>query len=194
MKEEWRDVVGFEGLYEVSNTGKIRSLDQYVRVNLRGIETVRFQRGREISPLLGKNGYYSIVLCKNGIHTRTTFHRVVATAFLPNPENKRTVNHKNGIKTDNNVDNLEWATDAENICHAYGSRLNRHKKPLLQIKNGSVVNEFESAVEAEKALNQEYQERGLPIPRGVKSNLGVAAKKGKYAYGYQWKFKGEGRE
>lgn len=189
MVEEWRQVVGFEGLYEVSNTGKIRSLDNYVRANLHGNEAVRFQRGRELRPLLGKNGYYAIVLCKDGKHTRTSFHRVVATAFLPNPENKRTINHKNGIKTDNNVENLEWATDAENINHAYGTMLNRHKQPVLQIKDGKVIAEYESEKAAGEAVFDYYKKHGLPITNAPQKNINIAIKSGKYAYGFQWKLK-----
>jgi len=80
-------------------------------------------KGTFLKPGLTSVGYYSIVICYNGSKKTELIHRLVAKCFIPNPENKRTVNHKNGVKTDNHVSNLEWATDGENIRHAFRTGL-----------------------------------------------------------------------
>ena len=76
-------------------------------------------------PWLGKNGYWHVDIHENGKAHKFALHRLLALQYLPNPENKRTVNHKDGIKTHNDLDNLEWATDGENTTHAYRSGLNQ---------------------------------------------------------------------
>ena len=189
MEEEWRPVVGFESYYEVSNTGRVRSLDTYTSFIMNGRNIVKFIRGRELIPLKGKNGYFTISLHMNGNMRRVPIHRLVAEAFLPNPENKRTVNHKNGIKTDNNLENLEWATDSENILHAVRTGLMNVRKRILQIKNGVVINEYESIKDAGNAIIEEYKKLGFPISHRAHKNISGAAIKGTYAYGYQWKQK-----
>jgi hypothetical protein len=110
QKEIWKDVVGYEGLYKVSNLGTVISLH-------RG--TTRIMK-----PAVATNGYHQIFLSKNGVRTLTRVHRIVAMAFLPNVENKPLVNHINGIKTDNNLSNLEWVAFSENGKHAFATGLN----------------------------------------------------------------------
>jgi len=106
--ESWKRIKNYED-YSVSNYGRIRN----------------DKTGRILKP--GKNscGYFLVVLCKNGIVKTHTIHRLVANAFIPNPENKFTVNHIDGCKTNNHADNLEWNTYSENIQHGYDTGLQK---------------------------------------------------------------------
>lgn len=123
MIEVWKTIDGFDGIYQVSNLGRIKSIDRLV---CSFVNKHRIKRGRILKPGTTPKGYHCVNLGKN--ETKKRLHRLIAEAFLPNPEQKETVNHINGIKTDNRVENLEWATYSENINHAYLTGLNFYKK------------------------------------------------------------------
>lgn len=119
MIEEWRKVEGYEGFYEISNLGNVCSLErEYIRNGNKFIV-----KGRILKASVNSNGYFVVSLCVNGIPRKCYVHRLIAEAFIPNKENKRTVNHIDGIKTNNNIENLEWATYSENNKHAFDTGL-----------------------------------------------------------------------
>lgn len=103
--EEWRDVIGYEALYQVSNLGRVKSF-------FKGVFKIR-------KPVLSKPGYFGINLYKNNLSKIIRIHILVAQAFIPNPEGKPEVNHRFGNKRDNRVSELEWMTGSENKQHAY---------------------------------------------------------------------------
>ena len=121
VNEEWRDVSGYEGLYQVSNLGRVRSLDRW-RKNGSGEYK---QKGRILNQGYTTTGYKQIVLNKDKKRKTLKVHRLVAIAFIPNPENKPNVNHIDGNPHNNNVENLEWCTQAENVQHAINTGLKR---------------------------------------------------------------------
>lgn len=119
VAEEWRAIRGYEGMYEVSNQANVRSLPRTIMI-----------RGRTPGSLSGKpmrkrlvHGYYSLGLSRNGVVRHFLVSRLVALAFIPEIEGKPNVNHINGIKTDNRIENLEWVTQKENTRHAWRTGL-----------------------------------------------------------------------
>jgi len=125
MKEEWKPITGFEGTYEISSLGSVRVIPA----------GRRFPAGYVMKPRLGAWGYLYVNLSKNGKRIKTLkIHRLVAQHFIPNPDNKVDVNHKDGDKQNNLIPNLEWATKSENTLHAFRTGL---KKPMRGARNGA---------------------------------------------------------
>jgi DNA-binding Xre family transcriptional regulator len=116
MEEIWKDIEGYEGIYQVSSLGRVKSL---ARVITRSTGADYSVIERILKTANNPSGYEVAILSTNGKMYPVTVHRLVAKAFIPNPENKETINHKNGVKTDNRVSNLEWHTRSENVKHAY---------------------------------------------------------------------------
>ena len=147
MREEWRPVVGYEGLYEVSNMGKVKSLE---RMKWNGNGCYKIPE-RILKPKKDKGGYLQVNLSKDGKDKWCTVHRLVATAFLPNLDNLPQVNHIDENKENNCVQNLEWCSRSYNIN--YGTRNEKISKPILGIDRvtGLIV-EFPSIREAERKL------------------------------------------
>lgn len=136
-------IKGFEN-YTVSTDGSVKS------------------KFKTLKPIICKNGYCYVNLTNKGKRTQALVHRLVAEHFIPNTTNERTVNHKNGIKTDNSVENLEWCSYSENLTHRYRvlgqpgvgkgktGIFCKNSKAVLQIKDGKTLNVFYSAAEAER--------------------------------------------
>lgn len=134
MTEIWKDIKGYEGLYQVSNHGRVRSLDRIIVDNW----CTRKFKGQVLNPTEhnGKQPYLYVSLSKQGEVKKYFVHQLVAETFIPNPENKPQVNHKDGDPQNNKASNLEWVTNAENTQHAYNTGLNSKSKKctLINIK------------------------------------------------------------
>lgn len=192
-EEIWKPVVGFEGAYEVSNTGKVRSLDRYVNAKN---NSKTFISGIIRKPQKNHKGYLSVVLSKHCTSYTKLIHRLVAEAFIPNPKNLPQVNHIDTDKTNNNVSNLEWVTGLENIRHAFANgcfkytqkhleasknnikkAIASHKIKVVQLIGNRLINIFDSITEASADIEQS----GNHISSCCKH-------KRKTCGGYNWKY------
>lgn len=115
--EIWKEIKGYEGLYEVSNLGRVRSVDRTV---LYKNGQTHIHKGKLLVPGVGKTGYMQVCLCKNGEMKHPLIHRLVAETFIPNPDNLPQINHKDENPSNNVLDNLEWCTAEYNL--KYGGR------------------------------------------------------------------------
>lgn len=151
MEEIWKDVAGYEGLYQVSNLGRVKSLSKIIQGIGRGFP--RKTKEKILTPCRTGTGYYFVNL-SNGTICMRLIHRLVAECFLDNPENKSDVNHKDGNKLNNNVLNLEWATRSENITHAFATGLSKphhnqtNKKRVIISNHKGDTNTFQSIADA----------------------------------------------
>jgi hypothetical protein len=189
MHEIWKDVnvEEFSHLYQVSNLGNVRSLDKIViKKNKLKHNIFIFCKGK-IKKQSKHNHGYSVLSLANGKSNKQFFvHRLVALTFIPNDDsNKKHINHINGIKNDNRVENLEWTNASLNAIHAVSLGLiksgkdSKLSKPIYQINasNGEIIARFGSIRDVERRLGY------------LNTNIGFALKdKGKTAYGFKWQY------
>lgn len=179
MQEEiWKPIKDYDGLYEVSNYGRVKSLKRNVRANTCGI---RVLPEKILSACKSSCGYKLVVLCENGKHHSINVHRLVAEAFIPNPNNYKEVNHKDEDKTNNKVENLEWCDRKYNANYGTGIERCSSKrcKPvaMIDLETNQVIKEFPSAKKAMDCTNIDRNLIGM-----------VCLGKTKSAGGYFWKF------
>lgn len=177
MSEEWRDVAGYEGMYQVSDQGRVKSLE---RVVIRNNSQKLPIKERILKPAFNGGGYLFVVLCAGGKTRMFSVHRLVCQAFHENPENKLDVNHINEDKTDNRACNLEWCTRRENLN--FGTRNVRAGKALSKpvgqyTRDGDLVKVWPSTKEAERQAGFNH------------GNISeVANGNRKTAHGFIWKY------
>lgn len=199
MEEMWKDIEGYEGLYQVSSLGRVKSLERLVKNNKKG--GFRLIKEKVLSLCSSGRKYYYVTLNKGFSRQKVYIHRLVAEAFLPNPENKPCIDHINTIKTDNRIENLKWVTAHENTQNPI--TLQRIKdactedeiKRQIQVKknngtwngrkvfqyskDGAFIAEYETLSDAAKVLKKNA--------RDCAGNIGVAVDNPKRsAYGYKW--------
>ena len=124
---EWREVKGYEGLYDVNDLGYIRSRDRTTTGNRN-----RYIFGKVLSPSMRSDGYLVVALCKDGKVKMHRVHRIVADAFLPADDTRPYINHKDGNPRNNHVSNLERCTQKENVQHAYDTGLHKPNRLLSE--------------------------------------------------------------
>lgn len=172
MKEVWKDIKGYEGLYQVSNLGRVKSLNFH-----------RTGKEQILKSDCQRRGYFYVTLYNNKRGIKKSIHRLVAEAFIPNPHNKPSVDHINTDRTDNRVENLRWATYLENNTNPL--TLNKHSgknspvaKPIIQFNsNGQFLKKWDFAAKVQHELN---------ICRSTICNC--CKGKVKTAGGYKWKY------
>ena len=177
---QWREIKGYEGYYEVSDTGLVRSLDRIVPDEKSGYKTLKGNLMKLSETRNNKRagrGYYVVNLRKEHTSKVTPVHRLVAEAFLPNENNLPTVNHKDGNKHNNTVENLEWASYSANNIHALRNNLRRPRgNIILKVsRSGKVLDSFNSTCEASRVTG---------ISRSMISHC--LNNRSKYAGGYRW--------
>lgn len=153
--EDWKDIPEYEGIYEVSNKGRVRSAkDKTTKSKLHG---TRKWKQRILRQKTDKNGYKRVSLWKNKVDKTHLVHRLVAQAFIPQVDGKEYINHIDGNPSNNYLENLEWCNHRENLIHAYKNRLNKAPDPIILYNlNTQKTKYFYSKAEASRFLGRSH--------------------------------------
>lgn len=162
--EIWKDIIGYEGQYQISSYGKIKSMERILPPN--SFHSKRHKKEKILNGSKDCAGYLRIRFSNNGVKSKyLSIHRLVAIYFIPNPFNLPEVNHLKGIKSDNRASELEWCTRSENQYHAYatglkkpakstmGGKWNKRSKPIIQIFEDGTTKVWEGIRMAGRELN-----------------------------------------
>lgn len=184
MEEIWKDIEGYEGIYQVSNLGRVRSLDRIVnRQNPRNGQPLSFTlKGCIMKQYLDKTGYYRLTLKVIEPFKRRTIHSLVAETFVDGYFEGAIVNHKDENKTNNRADNLEWVTYKQNSNYgnAKQRQIEKQIRPVEQLsEEGIILNTYKSVSEAAIAVGTSTSH----ISAAIREN------KRKHAGGYRWRYK-----
>lgn len=183
MEEIWKSIPGYEGYYEVSNIGNVRSVTRTI-IKSNGQPQTRI--GKIINQTLDQKGYKQLNLHKDGVCKKMKVHRLVAMAFLPNPNNYPIVNHKDENPSNNNVDNLEWCTYQYN--NNYGTKIERLVQK--QSNNPIIMCDKETHEPIKEFLNMRIATEELGYSPNSKTSICEVLKgRRKSAFGYWWKYK-----
>lgn len=173
-EEVWKDIKGYEGLYQVSNHGQVRALERFLNT--------RTYPEKILSQRLDRYGYPRTTLWKQGKQTTYTIHKLVAEAFIPNSKGKPTINHKDGNKANNYVSNLERATWSENNQHALDTKLrvNKNNAQSIPVRQYSLDDEF---IASYPSMAEAKRQTGIDH-----SNIGRACRINGTAGSYKWEY------
>lgn len=184
MEEIWKDIEGYEGFYKISNLGRVKSLPRNGTVNKERIMVNR----------VNKTGYWTIHLRRLGVSKYLKIHRLIAIAFIEKVEGKDVINHKDGNKLNNSIDNLEWCTHSENAQHAHDTGLRvtclkqiaaarkrsnevNSKRVMQMDVDGKEIQTFKSMADARRSLG-----------KSSSSQICNGCRKQTVVYGYRWKY------
>ena len=182
----WKAVKGYEGLYEVSETGEIRSLDRLIKTDIRHVKS-RLIKGKTLAQNTKRSGYNTVDLCKDGTVKTTMVHRIVAEAFIPNPNGLHFVNHKDSDRTNNTVNNLEWVTSSENRKHGIKQGFVTFKSRKILCIESQLV--FDRPMLAAEWVKSNYPDRINSSTRIAAQNIRSACKgRTPRAYGFTWTY------
>lgn len=185
MNEEWRDIQGYEGLYQVSNLGRVRSCDRFIWAEHN--KSYSLWKSKIMNPILKGTGYMHIGLYKEGKRTYFGVHRLVAKALIPNPNNLPQVNHKDESRSNNIATNLEWCTAKYNANYGgHNERISKsmtnrkaQSKPTVQYSlDGKVIARYPSASEASR-------QTGIHQATISSCCLGISKKTNGYIFRYE---------
>lgn len=167
--EIWKDIEGYEGIYQISSLGRVRSIDRYRKSK---DNSLAFVKGKILKGKIDKDGYIEYALCIHNTIKYYRAHRLVAQAFIPNPNSLPLINHINEIKNDNRIENLEWCTTQ------YNNEYSKSKSILQLDKNYEFINKWKSAAQIESELGFNHSDISKCC-RGIKN---------KTVKGFKWVF------